>query len=335
MACCICGKNVAGLPVMQDKSTGLECCETCGRKIGGPTGFIKYVDSQKAGQSTDKQSVCFAPESIDKTPEQVINELIVSTGSSGIKTEAKNQMLRMLVKLGDMHKSGNRIQKGILENIIENINKANSAVEQVNMKINEYFLFAKVAKTGDKDQRSINDITQKIEQADAGINKGTEKCETLRIEWISEILKMNDPDKSSKVLSAAMEVVQPKYDAEIMELAELAKKAKQEHKKTTSLMKKVFGQSDAHIIYNYFIDKLKHSMEQAKQGNIKEVLSLAGTNAIETALAAIKQFETYKKAGKDMSQSKLINRFLFEFSKHYHPNDRENPSDISGTLVNK
>jgi hypothetical protein len=35
MACCICGKDVAGLPVMRDNKTGLECCETCGRRIGG------------------------------------------------------------------------------------------------------------------------------------------------------------------------------------------------------------------------------------------------------------------------------------------------------------
>ena len=88
MACCICGKNVAGLPVMRDDRTGLECCEACGRNIGGPTGFIRYVDSlqeensqkvslpsvpiisgmfkeaiEEAGkdakQSTDKKSGCF------------------------------------------------------------------------------------------------------------------------------------------------------------------------------------------------------------------------------------------------------------------------------------
>ena len=45
MACCKCGKNVDGLPVMRDNKTGLECCESCGYSLGGPGGFIKYVES--------------------------------------------------------------------------------------------------------------------------------------------------------------------------------------------------------------------------------------------------------------------------------------------------
>ena len=45
MACCVCGRSVAGLPVMRDQGTGLECCESCGRTLGGPSGFIAYVDS--------------------------------------------------------------------------------------------------------------------------------------------------------------------------------------------------------------------------------------------------------------------------------------------------
>jgi hypothetical protein len=52
MACCVCGKNVAGLPVMRDIQTGLECCEPCGRKLGGPSGFIKHVDSFRRNRSS-------------------------------------------------------------------------------------------------------------------------------------------------------------------------------------------------------------------------------------------------------------------------------------------
>jgi WD40 repeat protein len=45
MSCCKCGRNTAGLPVMRDNVTGLECCESCGRALGGPQGFIEYVES--------------------------------------------------------------------------------------------------------------------------------------------------------------------------------------------------------------------------------------------------------------------------------------------------
>jgi LemA protein len=50
---------------MRDNRTGLECCEACGRNIGGPAGFTRYVDSlqyknsQKASDNTNKT----APES--------------------------------------------------------------------------------------------------------------------------------------------------------------------------------------------------------------------------------------------------------------------------------
>jgi hypothetical protein len=47
MVCYICGKDVAGLPVMRDNRTGLECCEACSVKIGGPAEFIKYIDSRR------------------------------------------------------------------------------------------------------------------------------------------------------------------------------------------------------------------------------------------------------------------------------------------------
>ena len=55
MACCICGKNVAGLPVMRDNETGLECCESCGLRLGGPSGFVEYVDSLQK-KNTQMQS---------------------------------------------------------------------------------------------------------------------------------------------------------------------------------------------------------------------------------------------------------------------------------------
>lgn len=47
MSCCVCGRDVAGIPVMRDNETGYECCEDCGRVLGGPAGFIKYVESLK------------------------------------------------------------------------------------------------------------------------------------------------------------------------------------------------------------------------------------------------------------------------------------------------
>jgi zinc-ribbon domain len=47
MVCYICGKDVAGLPVMRDNRTGLECCEACSVKIGGAGEFIKYIDSRR------------------------------------------------------------------------------------------------------------------------------------------------------------------------------------------------------------------------------------------------------------------------------------------------
>lgn len=56
MACCVCGKNVAGLPVMKDNRTGLECCEPCGRKLGGPSGFIAYADSFRGNRSSTPEN---------------------------------------------------------------------------------------------------------------------------------------------------------------------------------------------------------------------------------------------------------------------------------------
>lgn len=45
MNCCKCKRDVSGLPVMRDNVTGLVCCEACGTLLGGPSGFIKYVES--------------------------------------------------------------------------------------------------------------------------------------------------------------------------------------------------------------------------------------------------------------------------------------------------
>jgi len=45
MSCCKCGRDVSGKPVMRDRDSGLECCESCGTFLGGPSGFIRYVES--------------------------------------------------------------------------------------------------------------------------------------------------------------------------------------------------------------------------------------------------------------------------------------------------
>jgi len=73
MACCVCGRNVAGLPVMRDESTGLECCESCGRTLGGPRGFLAYVDSgqwksRQAAEQSASGSVAGSTQSIADRP---------------------------------------------------------------------------------------------------------------------------------------------------------------------------------------------------------------------------------------------------------------------------
>lgn len=45
MSCRRCGEDVAGKPVMRDKRTGLECCERCATILGGPSGFIRYIET--------------------------------------------------------------------------------------------------------------------------------------------------------------------------------------------------------------------------------------------------------------------------------------------------
>jgi hypothetical protein len=39
---------------MRDNRTGLECCEACSFKLGGPAEFLKYVDSGKAIRRVQK-----------------------------------------------------------------------------------------------------------------------------------------------------------------------------------------------------------------------------------------------------------------------------------------
>jgi flavoprotein len=49
--CGICGKNCAGLPIMKHRLTGLNCCEDCGRIIGGVSNFV--ILAAKASQCSN------------------------------------------------------------------------------------------------------------------------------------------------------------------------------------------------------------------------------------------------------------------------------------------
>jgi len=97
MTCCVCGRSVAGLPVMQDESTGLECCESCGRTLGGPGGFLAYVDSgqwksRQAAEQSASGSVVGSTQSVPSRP--VGGDLTAERAADWYPDPAENHQYR-------------------------------------------------------------------------------------------------------------------------------------------------------------------------------------------------------------------------------------------------
>lgn len=87
MVCCVCGKDVAGLPVMRDNKSGMECCEECGKSIGGPSGFIKYVDSKT--NEAPKPSQRVVNENKPKVQKVIIEAETLEEAKSQLEAKAK------------------------------------------------------------------------------------------------------------------------------------------------------------------------------------------------------------------------------------------------------
>jgi len=114
MVCCVCGKDVAGLPVMRDNRNGLECCEACAFELGGPAEFIKYVDSGEAIRGVQKPAVSRVQKSA--LSPQAEQELML-----GMKKAFHMDDASVLKKYKSMSPAERRREKQYLETTISTV----------------------------------------------------------------------------------------------------------------------------------------------------------------------------------------------------------------------